>query len=203
MPGIEEFMEAGYVIAATDYQGLGTPGPHPYLVGDSEGIGALDSVRAARNLAEAGASADFVVWGESQGGHASLFAGQLASTYAPELNLHGVVGSAPAADLVDLFKTKTSEGTAVGNIFSSMALSSWARVYGQADLDQIVTPAARPLVNRIAENCIQNPAQILASAPAATALNVTSLSNPPWKTEPWKTILAETPQAACRSTLRF
>jgi hypothetical protein len=49
MPGIDEFREAGYVIAATDDQGLGTPGPHPYLVGDSEGMGALDSVRAARN----------------------------------------------------------------------------------------------------------------------------------------------------------
>ncbi len=41
-------MEARYVIAATDNQGLGTPGPHPYLVGDSEGMGALDSMRAAR-----------------------------------------------------------------------------------------------------------------------------------------------------------
>ena len=71
-------MEAGYVIAATDYQGLGTRGPHPYLVGESEGVGALDSVRAARNLEEADASADFVVWGESQGGQASLFTGQLA-----------------------------------------------------------------------------------------------------------------------------
>ncbi len=189
--GIAEFIEAGYVIAATDYQGLGTPGPHPYLVGDAEGMGALDNVRAARNLAEADASADFVVWGESQGGHASLFAGELASTYAPELNLHGVVASAPASDLVDLFKTKTSEGTAVGNILISMALSSWARVYDQADLDQIVTPAARPVVNRIAENCIQNPAQILASVPAASALNVTFLSNPPWDTEPWRAILAD------------
>jgi hypothetical protein len=45
MPGIEEFMEAGYVIAATDYQGLGTPGPQPYLVGDSEGMGALTAAR--------------------------------------------------------------------------------------------------------------------------------------------------------------
>jgi alpha-beta hydrolase superfamily lysophospholipase len=189
--GIAEFVEAGYVIAATDYQGLGTPGPHPYLVGDAEGMGALGNVRAARDLAEADASADFVVWGQSQGGHASLFAGEVASTYAPELNLQGVVASAPASDLVDLFKTKTSEGTAIGNILISMALSSWARVYDQADLDQIVTPAARRVMNRIAENCIQNPAQILASVPAASALNVTFLSNPPSDTEPWRAILAD------------
>ena len=83
--GGAELLKAGYVVAASDYQGLGTPGPHPYLVGDAEAMNALDSVRAARNLTEANASADFVVWGHSQGGHASLFTGQLAAGYAPEL----------------------------------------------------------------------------------------------------------------------
>ena len=79
-----------------------------------------------------------------------------------------------------------------------MALASWARVYDDAELDLILTPVARPLVNRIAENCIHNPAQILASVPAATALNVTFLSEPPWDTEPWTRILAEnTPGGAC------
>ena len=34
----------------TDYQGLGTPGPHPYLVGEAEGRGVLDIVSAARQL---------------------------------------------------------------------------------------------------------------------------------------------------------
>jgi hypothetical protein len=35
---------------ATDYPGLGTPGVHAYLMGESEGRAVLDSVRAARNL---------------------------------------------------------------------------------------------------------------------------------------------------------
>ena len=63
---------------------MGPPGPHPYLVGTSEGMNALDSVRAARNLPEAGAGSDFAVWGHSQGGHASLFTGHLAASYAPD-----------------------------------------------------------------------------------------------------------------------
>ena len=71
-------LDAGYVVAAPDYQGLGTRGPHPYLVGDSEAKNTLDAVRAARNLPEAEASRDFAVWGHSQGGHASLFTGQVA-----------------------------------------------------------------------------------------------------------------------------
>ncbi len=61
--------------------------------GASEAMNALDSVRAARNLAAAHAGSDFVVWGHSQGGQASLFTEQLASVYAPELHL---VGSPPA-----------------------------------------------------------------------------------------------------------
>ena len=34
--GLRSMVERGYVVAATDYPGLGTPGPHPYLVGVSE-----------------------------------------------------------------------------------------------------------------------------------------------------------------------
>ena len=34
--GSRQLLERGYAIAATDYPGLGTPGPHPYLVGASE-----------------------------------------------------------------------------------------------------------------------------------------------------------------------
>ena len=51
--GLRAMVERGYVVTATDYPGLGTAGPHPYLVGISEGRAVLDSVRAARELPEA------------------------------------------------------------------------------------------------------------------------------------------------------
>jgi hypothetical protein len=44
------WLKAGYAIASTDYEGLGTPGVHPYLVGRSEGRGVVDIVRASRQL---------------------------------------------------------------------------------------------------------------------------------------------------------
>jgi len=56
--GLDELLAAGYVLAAIDYQGLGTPGPHPCLVGRAEGMNALDSVRAAHELAQAHAGTD-------------------------------------------------------------------------------------------------------------------------------------------------
>jgi pimeloyl-ACP methyl ester carboxylesterase len=197
LEGGPELLAAGYVIAATDYQGLGTPGQHPYLVGEAEGMNALDSVRAARNLAEVDASSVFAVWGHSQGGHASLFTGELAASYAPELQLVGVAAGAPPSDLEDLFAVNIK--TTVGRILIAMALQSWAKVYDDASLDQIVTPVARPLVASIAKNCLYNQKQILSSVPAALALDLTFLHTPLWETEPWRTILETNAPGATRT----
>ena len=60
-------VERGYAVAATDYPGLGTPGPHPYLVGVSEARAVLDPApRAARTMPGVGGSDRFAVWGHSQ-----------------------------------------------------------------------------------------------------------------------------------------
>src|SRR5205807_415717 len=34
---VASYLTQGWTVTATDYPGLGTPGPHPYLIGDSEG----------------------------------------------------------------------------------------------------------------------------------------------------------------------
>lgn len=59
-------------MAIIDYEGLGTPGDHTYVVQLSEGRAVLDSARAAMNLGDAGISDDAQVgiWGYSQGGGA-------------------------------------------------------------------------------------------------------------------------------------
>ena len=79
IPHLQALIALDYVVAATDYPGLGTPGPHPYLVGESEGRAVIDSVRAARDLEKVGASTRYAVWGHSQGGQAALFAGEIAT----------------------------------------------------------------------------------------------------------------------------
>lgn len=98
-PLLSELLARGYVVVATDYEGLGTPGAHPWLVGISEGRSVLDGVRAAGQVAEAHAGDQFMAVGASQGGGAALFAGELASEYAAELQLLGVAAVAPAAEL--------------------------------------------------------------------------------------------------------
>ena len=78
MAGLRQLIEQGAVVAATDYPGLGTPGPHPYLVGDSEARAVINSVRVARSLPGVGGGNSFAVWGHSQGGQASLYTGLIA-----------------------------------------------------------------------------------------------------------------------------
>ncbi len=83
IPGLDDMLARGYIVAATDYAGLGTPGMHPYLIGDSEARAVLDSVRAARALPDARASNRFAVWGHSEGGHAAFFTGQWRPSMRP------------------------------------------------------------------------------------------------------------------------
>ena len=117
-------LENGYAIAATDYPGLGTPGPHPYLVGDSEARAVIDSVRAARSFPGLENSTRYAVWGHSQGGQAALFTGMIAKSYAPELQLVGVAAAAPATDLATLM---TDDLNSVGGRnLTAMTMWSWA-----------------------------------------------------------------------------
>ena len=156
--GLRSFIEQGYVVAATDYPGLGTPETHPYLVGDSEARAVIDSVRVASNMPGAGGGRRFTVWGHSQGGQAALFTGMLAKTYAPELTLLGVAAAAPATDLVTLMNDDLN--SVGGKNITAMTLWSWHRVY-DVPLDKIVDPRAMPTIDRLAHECIEGPFDLI------------------------------------------
>ncbi|MDZ7577704.1 MAG: alpha/beta fold hydrolase [Candidatus Nanopelagicales bacterium] len=95
-PRMRPLVDSGYVVAATDYEGEGAPGKPTYLVESIEGQNVLDSLRAAIYLEpEAVDPSNLAIYGHSQGGHAALSAASLAPSYAPELQVRGVVGAAP------------------------------------------------------------------------------------------------------------
>ncbi len=186
--GLRDMVQRGYVVAASDYPGLGTPGPHPYLVGISEGRAVLDSVRAARIIGGADSSRRFAVWGHSQGGQASLYAGILAKTYAPELDLVGVAAAAPATELARLMTEDLNSNG--GRHLTAMTLWSWARVFG-APIERAVEPAAIPVVNRLAGECIESIYDMIVRQRTARPLAETflSIANPA-EVEPWRSLAA-------------
>jgi acetyl esterase/lipase len=197
--GLPNMLAKNYVVVATDYPGLGTPGTHPYLIGVSEGRAVLDSVRAARALPNSGASNRFAVWGHSQGGHAALYTGQLAKSYAPELKLVGTAAAAPATNLVELFRADYPSSD--GKELTAMALYSWSRLYNKP-ASTIVTPRAMPAYQAVARDCIEDIPEFLAIDKAEKPLDrVKFLKADPTKIEPWRSIMlnnspGKRPQAA-------
>jgi alpha-beta hydrolase superfamily lysophospholipase len=186
--GLHEMLQRGYVVAATDYPGLGTAGPHPYLVGISEGRAVLDSVRVARSMPGAGGGLAFAVWGHSQGGQAALYTGILVQSYAPELELVGVAAAAPATELGTLLADDMN--TAGGKNITAMTLWSWSRVYG-APISNVVTPQAMPAVNQLASECIERFFDVIERRGPSRELNQSYLTVTNFTDlEPWSGLLA-------------
>jgi hypothetical protein len=150
IPMLQTFLDAGYVVAATDYEGLGTPGRHPLLVGESGGRGVLDAARAARNLKTA-ASSKALVFGLSSGGNAALFAGELAASYAPELRVLGVtaVAPVPAAEQTLPFTWDVS----AFNAAAVSVVEAYHAAYAEFDPAVLLTPDALAKASVVDQKC--------------------------------------------------
>lgn len=101
-----EFLDRGWTVAFTDYQGLGTPGLHHYLVAEAAARSVLDAARAARSI-DRDAASEISLFGFSQGGHAVLAATEQARQLAPELEVTASVVAAPAVFLREWFADAT------------------------------------------------------------------------------------------------
>jgi hypothetical protein len=169
--------EQGFVVAATDYEGLGTPGRHPYVVGGSEARGVLDSVRAARLLPDVHAGDRTAVIGASQGGHAALFTGEIGPDYAPDVPLVGVVALAPASELARAARLLASDQDAVG--FAVAIAAGFAAAYPDADLSSILTRAALRDIGVVDTGCLDDVVRTF-SRPVEAVFRLERLLLPPW-----------------------
>jgi pimeloyl-ACP methyl ester carboxylesterase len=188
IPALTELLSRGYAVVATDYPGLGTEGPHPYLIGESEGRAVLDSVRALAGIPDMGAGRRFVVWGHSQGGQAALFTGQLAPRYAPDLRILGVAAAAPATELGKLFEDDLT--SAAGKILTAMTLYAWHELYGFS-LADAVRPEDAGDVERIGRTCVDYLLGDLEDLEAERPLGHKFLKLDPAKDPPWAKVVAE------------
>lgn len=187
--GVQQLVDQGYMVTATDYQGLGSEGAHPYLIAKSEAQSVLDSVRAVQGKDDWHASKRYVLWGHSQGGHASLSSAQFAPRYASELDLLGVVGVAPATDLKVLLNDDIDQP--FGRALGSLALVSWSKLFTGAELSRAVKSDQIPLVEAIGRGCIENKNQILVELPEIKLLSPNFLRHNLTTTEPWATIIQD------------
>ena len=146
------WLRRGYAVAQTDYQGLGTPGMHPFLIGTAEGRSVVDVVSAARRL-DRRVGKRWVAAGHSQGGHATLWAAALAPAYAPQLRLAGAVPIAPqnhTGEEAGLFRTLDTRQ------FGGLPAMIIAAGAAQAGIDPatIFSPQAFALYPQIEQKCL-------------------------------------------------
>lgn len=186
--GLRRFIAAGDAVVVPDFEGLGTRGTHPYLVGAHEAWATLDAVRATAAFGPAGASLRFVAWGPGAGGQAALFTGQQAPRYAPELELAGVAAAAPATDLPRLLKS--TRDTTFGRVMSAYTLTTWRRVYPQLRLDEIVAPGGRRAVRELSDTCVAPDHARIGRNVAAKARGLRYTQSNPWDRAPWRDLLA-------------
>jgi len=152
-PGLTDAIQRGYVVVAPDYPGLGSAMPAGYLDGAGTGRSVLDAVRAARAIPGASAGPAFAVWGESQGGHAALWAGQLARPYAPELRLVGVAAAAPPTDLVQ--NLSSGSDPSIRAFLTAFTAYSWSQRFG-APLATLGNRSTQGVISRLARNnCVR------------------------------------------------
>ena len=150
---LEQSLALGWVVVATDYVGLGTPGPELYLVAQAEANDVVHSVQALRawDLAEAGDR--YAVYGHSQGGHSALWTGHLAAGIDPSLELVGVAAAAPAAMLPEIVSVQWE--TAAGWAIGPEALVGWQYIDPSLPIEGVLTQAGKDNAERLALECIE------------------------------------------------
>ena len=152
------YASKGYASVITDYEGMrDSPDIQPYMVGQSEGRAVLDSIRAFKSVPGASRAGDFhqvFAVGYSQGGHAVFWADSIANSYAPDVNLAGVVGWGSVLDVAGTWKGITSGATL--SWFGPHIVTSYASYYGrQYNLPNIFLPdRVNNLSSQVMAHCI-------------------------------------------------
>jgi len=149
---VTAWVGAGYVVVATDYEGIGAPGAHPYLHGGSAVRSIVDSVRAAREAVPA-AGRRWAAVGWSQGGHAALFVAEQAAEQAPELELVGSVAIAPVVDLTEV----AAADEVLGTTFLVLAINGFLATDPDVDVDDLLTDVGRDAIADAEERCQPRP----------------------------------------------
>jgi len=144
-----EYLKAGFALVATDYEGLGPAGPHPYLDGRSEAYGQIDIVRAARQLVK-GLSRQWMAVGQSQGGQATLFTAASATRLAPELRFRGAIATAPPSH----WGIQVVETTDVGRVLTPLVLDALTLYQPDLDVPSLLTAEGRVLRDATHEGCL-------------------------------------------------
>jgi len=185
-------LSLGYAVLVTDYEGALVGDDSSYLAGKNQGQAALDIVKAASQIPGAGVtvSAPVGVWGFSQGGQTATWAGEIAPTYTPNLNIVGVAAGGVPANLVTTapalernigfaflgssiaglgYQYPEAIGAAVTAIASDAGVAALARLKTQCVFEALFENQNKSIASYTRTN--SSLAELLAVGPVAATLN--------------------------------
>jgi hypothetical protein len=187
---VNALLAKGIAVAQTDYQGLGTPGDHTYVMRLPQGRAVLDAIRAARRLPGTGlpTNGPIGIAGYSQGGGASAAAVELAPTYAPELDVRGAYVGAPPADLSVV--ARALDGSFYAG-FLAFALIGANTAYPQLDIPGLANEAGRQVLTQANTLCTFD-AVLTFAFRQTTTLTADGRSVPTYlDQEPYRSVVAQ------------
>ena len=153
---LQFWLNKGYAVVASDYQGLGTPGTHPYLATRPEAYSNLDIIRAVQSSGFL-VSDQVVLFGQSQGAGAAFATAAYAPDYAPDVNIVGAVATgvpvfSPEA-LVVLQESRPPDRVDPLLGYNLLALSLVQRMNPKFKLADYVSDDVLPIAESVQNTC--------------------------------------------------
>jgi hypothetical protein len=196
IPGLATLIDAGYAVVSSDYQGEGTPGLMPYIVGAAAAGDTIRIVSAAHSIPGVSLSNRYVVWGHSEGGQTAMFSLYGSSYYAniADANLQevGVVAGAPPALFSALYAFLVSSPY---DYYLLMVAGSYQSYYGKkaAPVSTIMSRTGRKLLPVLDQGCsayVKSAVDAaIAAVPGSTFASFVTTN--PYSVPAWKTLLDE------------
>ena len=153
---LNHWLSQGYAVVASDYQGLGTPGGHPYLATRPAAYSNLDAIRAVQSQ-DYGLSGKVVLVGQSQGGGGAFATAGVAETYAPEIDIRGTVATG-----TPYFTNDTAPAVRDPNMVSGVFAYSLYIMYLAEQVDpsfkiaDYITDKAKPVIETTRTRCLMD-----------------------------------------------
>ncbi len=153
---LNRFLAEGYAVVASDYQGLGTPGTHPYLATRPAAYSNLDIIRAVMS-SDFPVSKQVVLFGQSQGAGAAIASADYATSYAPELDIAGVVAtgapylSPQVVAILERLQQPDLVDPLLGYTFLAMTLVQ--QVDPSFKMRDYITDDVWPIAERVEDTC--------------------------------------------------
>lgn len=142
-------LTSGYYVNLSDYEGLKSE----WIAGPNSGHGVLDSIRAVEKFSQSGLSSATPVgiYGYSGGSFATMWAAELAASYAPELNIVGA--AAGGLPVIPINVAKKVDGTLFAGAYFGAVVGS-SRAYPEIDPKQFATAAGLKMITDVGNRCL-------------------------------------------------